>query len=55
MDPDATLMRIRDRLAAIDRGEDVELHTEFLLIEFSSLDKWITDGGYLPRDWNHSD
>ncbi len=54
MDPDTVLYRIRERLAAIDREEDRDLHLQFLAEEFGHLDKWITDGGFLPSDWDNS-
>lgn len=51
MDPNALLERIRERLAAISRNEDVGFHHYWLGKEFKELDEWISKGGFLPVDW----
>lgn len=51
MDPNALLQRIRERMAAIKRGEDTDLHYRNLAWEIEALDEWISKGGFLPVDW----
>ena len=51
MDPTALLERIRDRIAAIRRGEDTRLHYRHLAWEMEDLDEWLSKGGFLPEQW----
>jgi hypothetical protein len=51
MDPDETLDRILSRIEAINRGEDINLHTDFLCIEFDALNEWLKSGGFFPKLW----
>ena len=52
MDPTALLERIRERMAAITRDEDVELHRDFLIHELYNLDEWLSKGGFFPEQWS---
>lgn len=53
MDPNETLRRIRAIVAESDRSgelpgtDDIETLVELV----GALDKWLTDGGFLPREW----
>lgn len=44
MDPDVTLMRLREKM----QGNFIESETREL---FEALDNWLSKGGFLPRDW----
>lgn len=47
MDPDETLIRLRERVnACFDLYELQEL--------FNSLDTWLCNGGFLPTDWERA-
>ena len=52
MDPDANLAELRTLVAAnIDR-EFVSDHVTARVMELAdALDTWISQGGFLPRDW----
>jgi hypothetical protein len=59
MDPNATLRELRDLITRLiylmDTQQDkkaLQLVDE-LTILFQGLDKWITEGGFLPMDWKH--
>jgi hypothetical protein len=49
MDPTACLKRLRELMDEYNRGESVDSHEIVEL--FYSLDKWITRGGSLPKQW----
>ena len=57
MDPDETLRQIRDgieqaRNAASGDSNDAEIEAwQDVGHWFDALDRWLTSGGFLPRDW----
>lgn len=56
MDPDVTLEEIRELVIKgqnrEDRGYDMHPYDQSrLLTLLSGLDTWITQGGFLPEDW----
>lgn len=51
MDPNATLAEIRDLYKRVLDGED-ETYATDLAEAIESLDRWITDGGFLPKNWD---
>lgn len=49
MDPNETLRQIREVIAdPSPSGWDIAA----TLYRMQQLDKWITNGGFLPSDWN---
>jgi len=52
MDPDACLNEIR-RLVDIAFSEGLDSAQEDELVDrIASLDRWLSSGGFLPKDWN---
>jgi hypothetical protein len=56
MDPNETLRRLRemarDAVERFDRDEEVASADAAEMAEaFQVLDQWITEGGFLPREW----
>lgn len=55
MDPNATLRRIRELVKELQEpegdGYDTDTLTEELTELVSSLDNWLTKGGFLPKQW----
>lgn len=50
MDPTATLANIREMITqTLDDEQPVSVSE--LAESIESLDRWITDGGFLPKDW----
>lgn len=50
MDPTKCLAEIRELIAHDDPAEVAEPIVE----RFDALDGWMSKGGFLPRQWNHS-
>lgn len=52
MDPNVTLNEIRAMIGLFDAGDySHTLHTDKLVDLIDGLDKWITNGGFLPDPW----
>lgn len=49
MDPNETLRRLRE-LCALD---NCHLFSTEIADLFEALDDWITNGGFLPTEWEH--
>lgn len=56
MDPDATLTDLRNLIANARSGwlGPVDMFATLLDVadSFDDLDEWISNGGFLPTDWN---
>lgn len=54
MDPDATLKHIREVVQEVRSSdkwtESTRLETE-LAVAVAALDKWLSNGGFLPKAW----
>jgi len=58
MDPNKTLTNIRAILTEMDRARTSEEFTSLadeLTWMIKDLDQWLTNGGFLPTEWNHND
>jgi len=58
MDPNKTLTNIRAILTEMDRARTREEFTSLadeLTWMIKDLDQWLTNGGFLPTEWNHND
>lgn len=59
MDPDTALLELRKRLLDYHHAEEQHYDqgmasaAEDIVTQFEALDKWIADGGFLPRRWQH--
>lgn len=52
MDPNETLNRLREWVKEVIGGNaDIKIEEEDAADLFIDLDKWLTDGGFLPLDW----
>lgn len=52
MDPNANLSETRELVAKAFNGETLDPHDTLRLAELvSSLDEWLTNGGFLPEAW----
>ena len=51
MDPNATLDRIYEAIGNWERYRSSD-HADELVEAILALDGWLTNGGFLPRDWN---
>jgi hypothetical protein len=51
MDPNATLTRLRELVAAERRGPLTPDQGRDFAELFDALDEWIVRGGFLPADW----
>lgn len=49
MDPDAALKVLRGMVSRF-QNDDAWIDNDFIE-HFDALDKWITSGGFLPKDW----
>jgi len=57
MDPNKTLTNIRAILTEMDRARTREEFTSLadeLTWMIKDLDQWLTNGGFLPTEWNHN-
>lgn len=56
MDPNITLEMIRHNAAMmqydVDNGHADWDRMQEIVEQFQTLDSWLTNGGFLPRDWN---
>ena len=52
MDPNVSLANIREMLEEYHRTGFV-FHTDRLFDHIEDLDHWLSNGGFLPADWNH--
>lgn len=56
MDPNVTLMKIRDNLDKAEAKEklglDASSYYEYAAAYFEDLDIWLERGGFLPDSWN---
>lgn len=51
MDPNAALKDIREIVAAFDKESCTQEDLETLAELVSNLDKWLSNGGFLPKPW----
>jgi hypothetical protein len=51
--PDQMLADLRRHARRIMRGEGSDIKAEacHMSLEFQELDRWLSDGGYLPTSW----
>lgn len=55
MDPDSILEELRELSDdALSGGSDPEYLSEMLAEKIQELDEWLSDGGRLPEEWDHS-
>lgn len=51
MNPDKILKNMRDLCSRL-LNEEYQGYGSDLASDFEALDRWITDGGHLPNDWD---
>lgn len=54
MDPNETLrlLRLTIKQMGVDTDPDIRAaHADEIAEYFAALDRWITEGGFLPREW----
>ena len=57
MDPDELLVALRDCAQDLINGTDEYTFAETvntMVEQFEALDTWLTNGGFLPSDWDGS-
>lgn len=53
MDPNETLIQLRDLVFKADTEGLDEVDTARMIELFDALDKWIANGGFLPTYWQN--
>lgn len=55
MDPDSILEELRELSdEALSGGSDPEYLADQLAEKIQELDEWLSEGGRLPEEWDHS-
>lgn len=54
MDPNAALQELREAYNEVQDGTLTIEDAERFVVLFDGLDNWLSEGGFLPSDWDES-